>query len=162
MPAGRPHGRNDPSLMSSLESALTGARRPGAVELGWRWRWELTILVGLASLAAFIAINVGLIGLAVAASPAVADRGGMVCDHPAQSPSRMRECLGADQERQASDRPGRHACRLRRTGPDLAAGRHHGRRPGRRQRRPCGRLLGGRGPGRPQSEARSPSHPAGN
>ena len=84
MPAGRPHGRNDPSLMSSLESALTGARRPGAVELGWRWRWELTILVGLASLAAFIAINVGLIGLAVAAGAGLAAGTAALCLPPAR------------------------------------------------------------------------------
>jgi hypothetical protein len=84
MPAGRPHGRNDPSLMSSLESALTQARRPGVVELGWRWRWELAILAGLASLAAFIASNVGLIGLAVATGAGLAAVTAVLCLPPAR------------------------------------------------------------------------------
>jgi hypothetical protein len=41
MAAGRPHGPNDPSLMSSLETAVTEVRRPGPAELTWNWRWEL-------------------------------------------------------------------------------------------------------------------------
>jgi hypothetical protein len=82
MSAGRPHGRNDPSLMSSLESALTQARRPGPFELGWRWRWELALLAGLASLAAFIAINAGLIGLSVAAGAGLAAGTALLCLPP--------------------------------------------------------------------------------
>jgi len=48
MAAGRPYGPNDPSLMSSLETAVTGARRPGPAELAWNWRWELGLLAVLA------------------------------------------------------------------------------------------------------------------
>jgi hypothetical protein len=43
MAAGRPHGPNDPGLMSSLETAVTEVRRPGPAELTWNWRWELGI-----------------------------------------------------------------------------------------------------------------------
>lgn len=84
MPAGRPHGRNDPSLMSSLESALTEARRPGLIELGWRWHRELAIVAGLASLAAFIASTVGLTGLAVAAGAGLATGAALLCLPPAR------------------------------------------------------------------------------
>lgn len=84
MPAGRPHGRNDPSLMSSLESALTHARRPGPIELAWRWRWELAILASFASLAAFIASSVGLIGLAVASGAGLAAGAALLFLRPAR------------------------------------------------------------------------------
>ncbi len=49
MAAGRPHGPNDPSLMSSLETAVRKVRRPGPAELAWNWRWELGIFAMLAS-----------------------------------------------------------------------------------------------------------------
>lgn len=72
MATGRPHGPNDPSLMSSLEAALREVRRPGPVELAWNWRWELGILAAVAGLAALIASEVGLIGLAVTAGAGLA------------------------------------------------------------------------------------------
>jgi hypothetical protein len=67
MAAGRPHGPNDPSLMSSLETAVREVHRPGPVELAWNWRWELGLLTALGVLSALIALSVGLIGLAVTA-----------------------------------------------------------------------------------------------
>jgi hypothetical protein len=72
MAAGRPHGPNDPSMMSSLETALKPARRAGLVELTWNWRWELGILAGLAAAAGLIASAVGPAGLAVAAGAGLA------------------------------------------------------------------------------------------
>src|SRR5487761_35322 len=66
MAAGRPHGPNDPSLMSSLETAVTGARRPGPAELAWNWRWELGLLAVLAVPSGLIASAFGLLGLGVA------------------------------------------------------------------------------------------------
>jgi len=73
MPAGRPHGPNDPSVMSSLETAVRKVRRPGPVELAWNWRWELGILAALAVSSWLIASAVGLLGLSVTAGagPAV-------------------------------------------------------------------------------------------
>lgn len=65
MPAGRPYGPNDPSLMSSLEAALREARRPGPVELLWNWRWELGIVAALAASSGVIAGEFGLLGLSV-------------------------------------------------------------------------------------------------
>ena len=72
MPAGRPYGPNDPSLMSSLETAVRAVRRPGPIRLAWNWRVEIVLLAALAGLCLLIASNVGLIGLAVAATAAVA------------------------------------------------------------------------------------------
>jgi hypothetical protein len=72
MPAGRPYGPNDPSLMSSLETAVTGARRPGPVELAWNWRWELGLLAVLAVPSGLIASAFGLLGLGVAAGAGLA------------------------------------------------------------------------------------------
>ncbi len=67
MPAGRPHGPNDPSLMSSLETAARRVRRPGPAELTWNWRWELGILAVLAVSSVLITSAFGLIGLFAAA-----------------------------------------------------------------------------------------------
>jgi len=72
MAAGRPHGPNDPSLMSSLETAVREVRRPGPLELIWNWRWEFGILAALAGPSALIASEVGLIGLAVTAGAGLA------------------------------------------------------------------------------------------
>jgi hypothetical protein len=84
MPAGRPYGRNDPSLMSSLESALTRARRAGLVELGWRWHRELAILAGLAGVGALIASDTGLTGLFVTAGAGLAASAALLCLPPAR------------------------------------------------------------------------------
>ena len=72
MAAGRPHGPNDPSLMSSLETAVRQVRRPGPVELAWNWRWELGILAGPGRVLRLITGAFGLIGLAVAAGAGLA------------------------------------------------------------------------------------------
>ncbi len=72
MPAGRPYGPNDPSLMSSLETAVRRVRRPGPVELTWNWRWELGLLATLAVTSGLITSAFGLIGLIVTAGAGLA------------------------------------------------------------------------------------------
>jgi hypothetical protein len=72
MPAGRPYGPNDPSVMSSLETALKPVRRPGPVEMVWNWRWELGIVAALAVPSGLIATEFGVLGLAVAAGAGLA------------------------------------------------------------------------------------------
>ncbi len=72
MAAGRPHRPNDPSLMSSLETAVRKVRRPGPVELAWNWRWELGLLTVLGTLSALIATSIGFNGLAVTAGAGLA------------------------------------------------------------------------------------------
>jgi hypothetical protein len=72
MASGRPRGPNDPSVISSLESAVREIRRPGPVESCWNWRWELGIVFTVAGLAGLIAASFGLIGLAAAAGAGLA------------------------------------------------------------------------------------------
>jgi hypothetical protein len=72
MASGRPRRRNDPSVMSSLESAVREIRRPGPLEFCWNLRWELGILAAMAGLAGFIAASFGLVGLAAAAGAGLA------------------------------------------------------------------------------------------
>jgi len=72
MASGRPRRPNDPSVMSSLESAVREIRRPGPLESWWNWRWELGILATTAGLSGLIAASFGLIGLAAAAGAGLA------------------------------------------------------------------------------------------
>jgi hypothetical protein len=44
---GRPRQPNNPSVLSSLENALSKVARPNLIVLGWRWRYELGLLIGL-------------------------------------------------------------------------------------------------------------------
>lgn len=48
MASGRPRRPNDPSVMASLETALSSLARPGIFGLGWHWRYELGLVTGLA------------------------------------------------------------------------------------------------------------------
>jgi hypothetical protein len=85
MAAGRPRGPNDPSLMSSLETAVRKVHRPGPVEVAWNWRWELGILATLGALSALIATSIGLNGLAVTAGAGLAvSAAALLCWPPAR------------------------------------------------------------------------------
>jgi hypothetical protein len=85
MAAGRPRGPNDPSLMSSLETAVRQVRRPGPAELAWNWRWELGVLAALAASSGFIASEFGLLGLAVTAGAGLAaGAAALLCWPPAR------------------------------------------------------------------------------
>ena len=48
MASGRPRQPNDPSVMSSVEAALSSVARPGVIALLWHWRYELGLVTGLA------------------------------------------------------------------------------------------------------------------
>jgi hypothetical protein len=85
MAAGRPHGPNDPSLMSSLEMAVREARRPGPAELAWNWRWEFGILAALAVSSGLIASEFGLLALAVTTGAGLAaSTAALLCWLPAR------------------------------------------------------------------------------
>lgn len=84
MASGRPRRPNDPSVISSLESAVREIRRPGPLESCWNWRWELGILATVAGLSVLIAASFGLIGLAVAAGAGLAAISALVCWPPAR------------------------------------------------------------------------------
>src|ERR1700691_2436953 len=49
MASGRPHRPNDPSVMASVESALSSVARPGLLARLWHWRYEAGLLCGLAA-----------------------------------------------------------------------------------------------------------------
>jgi hypothetical protein len=84
MPTGRPQGRNDPSLISSLETAVREVRRPGPIGLAWNWRVELALLAATAGLSALIAASAGLIGLAAGAGAGLAAGAALLCWPPAR------------------------------------------------------------------------------
>ncbi len=50
MASGRPRQPNDPSVMSSVEAALSSVNRPNIVALIWHWRYELGLVTGLAGI----------------------------------------------------------------------------------------------------------------
>jgi hypothetical protein len=48
MASGRPRRPNDPSVMSSVEAALSSVARPGLLGRLWHWRYEVGLVTGLA------------------------------------------------------------------------------------------------------------------
>ena len=84
MASGRPQRPNDPSVMSSIESALQSTRRPGPVEFCWHWRWELGILGAAGTLSALIAASFGLIALAATAGAGLMALSTLLCWPPAR------------------------------------------------------------------------------
>lgn len=69
--SGRPRQPNDPSVMASVEAALTQGPRAGAFAGLWNWRYELGILAAVTGASVGIALELGtawLIGLAAAAA----------------------------------------------------------------------------------------------
>ena len=82
--AGRPRRQNDPSVMSSLESAVREIRRPGPIESCWNWRWELGIVLTIAGLAGLIAASYGFTGLVAAAGAGLAASSALLCWPPAR------------------------------------------------------------------------------
>jgi len=51
MAFGRPRRRNDPSVMASVEAAISTVARPGPIAWVWHWRYELGLTAGLAAVA---------------------------------------------------------------------------------------------------------------
>ena len=84
MAAGRPHGPVDPSVLSSIETALRPVHRPGLIERSWCWRWEIGILTALGTLTGLIAVSVGIPGLIAAAGAGLAASTGLLCWPPAR------------------------------------------------------------------------------
>jgi hypothetical protein len=63
MAFGRPHGPNDPSVLNSIETALSTVRRGNLLVRLWHWRYEAGLLIGLAISALFVWSTLGLAGL---------------------------------------------------------------------------------------------------
>ena len=47
MASGRPRQPNDPSIMASVETAVSTVARPGLIARLWHWRYELGLIAGL-------------------------------------------------------------------------------------------------------------------
>jgi hypothetical protein len=47
MASGRPHQPNDPSVMASVEAAVSTVARPGLIARSWHWRYELGLIAGV-------------------------------------------------------------------------------------------------------------------
>jgi hypothetical protein len=84
MASGRPQGRNDPSLISSLETAVRQVRRPGPIELAWNWRVELAIIAAITGVSIAIAGSIGLVGLAAISGAGLAAGAALLCRPPAR------------------------------------------------------------------------------
>ena len=75
MASGRPRQPNDPSIMASLETAMSTVARPGLIARVWHWRYELGLIAGLVLGTVGIGITLGpgwLIAVAAAAMAIVA------------------------------------------------------------------------------------------
>ena len=46
MASGRPRQPNDPSIMASVEAAVSTAARPNLLARLWHWRYELGLIAG--------------------------------------------------------------------------------------------------------------------
>jgi hypothetical protein len=84
MAAGRPHGPVDPSVLSSIETALRPVHRPGLIERVWCGRWEIAILTALIALGWLFGAAFGVIGLIAAAGAGLAASAGLLCWPPAR------------------------------------------------------------------------------
>lgn len=60
MASGRPRQPNDPSVMASLEAAMSTVSRPHLIARMWHWRYELGLIAG---------VLLGTIGIGVTLGP---------------------------------------------------------------------------------------------
>jgi hypothetical protein len=72
MASGRPHQPNDPSIMASVETAVTSVWRPGPLGRIWHWRYELALTAGALLAALAIGYILGLAALIATAVTALA------------------------------------------------------------------------------------------
>src|SRR5438034_7258503 len=60
MASGRPRQPNDPSIMASLETAMSTVARPHLIARMWHWRYELGLIAG---------VLLGTIGIGITLGP---------------------------------------------------------------------------------------------
>ena len=82
---GLPRRPGEPSVLSSVESAIREVRGPGPVEFCWNWRSELSTVAVTTGLCAFIAVSLGVVWLAAAAGAGLAAVGAMLRWPPARA-----------------------------------------------------------------------------
>jgi hypothetical protein len=72
MASGRPRQRNDPSVMASVEAAVSTVTRPNILTRLWHWRYELGLAVGLLLGTVTIGYTLGLDWLIAVAAATMA------------------------------------------------------------------------------------------
>jgi hypothetical protein len=84
MASGRPRRPNDPSIMASVEAAISSVSRPGPLGRLWHWRYELALLTGLPLAAIAIGYTLGLGWLIAMAATALAGMAAVLAWRPAR------------------------------------------------------------------------------
>ena len=84
MASGRPRRPNDPSIMASVEAAISSVSRPGPLGRLWHWRYELALLAGLPLAAIAIGYTLGLDWLIAMAAAALAGMAAVLAWRPAR------------------------------------------------------------------------------
>jgi len=72
MAFGRPRRRNDPSVLASVEAAISTVARPGPLAWLWHWRYELGLTAGLAAVGLASGYKLGLAWLIAIAATGLA------------------------------------------------------------------------------------------
>ncbi len=72
MAFGRPRRPNDPSIMASVETAVSTVARPGIIAWLWHWRYELALVAGLPLVALTVGYTLGPAWLIAMAATALA------------------------------------------------------------------------------------------
>ncbi len=86
MAFGRPRRPNDPSIMASVETAVSMVARPGLIARMWHWRYELGLIAGVVLAAVSVGLILGPGWLTVMAAATIAILAGSM----AWAPSRRR------------------------------------------------------------------------
>ncbi len=86
MAFGRPRRPNDPSIMASVETAVSMVARPGLIARMWHWRYELGLIAGVVLAAVSVGLILGPGWLTVMAAATMAILAGSM----AWAPSRRR------------------------------------------------------------------------
>jgi len=84
MASGRPRQPNDPSIMASVEAAVSSVARPGLLGRLWHWRYELALMTGLPLTALAIGYTLGLGWLIALAATALALMAAVLAWRPAR------------------------------------------------------------------------------
>jgi hypothetical protein len=82
--SGRPRRPNDPSIMASVEAAVSSVARPGPLGRLWHWRYELALVAGLPLTALAIGYTLGLGWLIALAATALAGMAAVLAWRPAR------------------------------------------------------------------------------
>jgi hypothetical protein len=82
--SGRPRRPNDPSIMASVEAAVSSVSRPGPFGRLWHWRYELALMTGLPLAALAVGYTLGLDWLIAMAAAALAGLAAVLAWRPAR------------------------------------------------------------------------------